>query len=114
MSTLADLSAPLRALRLICADHPDLPAPNLDVCPIYPERLHLSFHSMSDTVPSLAAFEVWRAALGVPDSTVDGHFQSDGRTWVLKARGEYAGATVELTAYADVPPVPAPVMRGAV
>ncbi|MCX4664917.1 hypothetical protein [Streptomyces uncialis] len=53
------------------------------------------------SMSTLAAFEAGRAALGVPDGSADGRFQSDGQTWVLTARGEYAGATVELTAYAD-------------
>ncbi|WTE15638.1 hypothetical protein OG924_17400 [Streptomyces uncialis] len=101
MSTLADLSTPLRALRMLSADHPDLPVPTVRVSPFYPDRLCLAFHSISDTTLPLAAFEAWRTALGVPEDAVDGRLQSGGRTWALEAWSEYAGATVELTAYAD-------------
>ncbi|MFJ7417847.1 hypothetical protein ACIQXD_04440 [Streptomyces uncialis] len=113
MSSLADLAVPLRALRMLSTDHPGLPVPSVRVSPFHPDRLCLAFHSVSDMPLPLAAFEVWRAALGVPSAVVDGRFQSDGWTWVLKAWGEYAGATVELIAYADVPTAPSPVAGGA-
>ncbi|MFJ6566717.1 hypothetical protein ACIQNU_04810 [Streptomyces sp. NPDC091292] len=103
---LSDLSVPLRALRLVCADFPELPAPTVGMTPIHPDRLALSFHHTFFTDSPLRAFEAWRAALGVPDTAVDGRFQSGGETWVLRAETEYAGARVELTAYAQAPATP--------
>ncbi|MFF7973349.1 hypothetical protein [Streptomyces sp. NPDC007905] len=95
---LDDLSVPLRVLRLLAIDFPDLTAPNVDVSPVYPQVLRLSLHETS--CDSFAAFESWRLALGIEPGTVDFHIQSDGRTAVLQGRGAYGGADVELTAYA--------------
>ncbi|MFF8928725.1 hypothetical protein ACF1AO_15780 [Streptomyces longwoodensis] len=95
---LDDLSVPLRVLRLLAVDFPDLTAPNVDVSPVYPRVLRLSLHET--TCDSFAAFESWRRALGIEPATVDFHIQSDGRTAVLEGRGAYGGAEVELAAYA--------------
>ncbi|MFJ3775020.1 hypothetical protein ACIPX0_25325 [Streptomyces sp. NPDC090075] len=95
--TLDDLSVPLRALRLLTVDFGHLPAPMLDVTTIYPDRLRLAFHD------DLADFEAWRQALGIaPDAVEHGTQGPDGGTRVLKASVEYAGAVVELVAYADI------------
>ncbi|MGW5613185.1 hypothetical protein [Streptomyces sp. NPDC003877] len=99
--TLDDLTVPLGALRLLAVDFPDLPAPSVDVSPIYPEWLRLAFHSTSGE--SLAAFEQWRTALRIGPDAVDYDVQSDGFTRVLRAEGQFAGAVVVLIAYADVP-----------
>ncbi|MCX4737350.1 hypothetical protein [Streptomyces antibioticus] len=98
---LDNLAVPLRALRLLAVDFPHLPAPDVDVSPIYPESLRLSFHGTSGD--SLAAFEQWRTALRIAPDTVDCRTQSDGRTRVLKADGLFAGAVIVLAAYADEP-----------
>ncbi|MFJ6856834.1 hypothetical protein [Streptomyces werraensis] len=98
--TLDDLTVSLRALRLLAVDFGHLPAPSVDVSPLYPEWLRLALHSTSGA--SLAAFEQWRTALRVGPDAVDCHVQSDGRTRVLRAEGQFAGAVVELTAYAEV------------
>ncbi|MFF3633978.1 hypothetical protein [Streptomyces sp. NPDC002250] len=95
---LDDLSVPLRVLRLLAVDFPDLPAPNVDVSPVYPQVLRLSLHETS--CDSFAAFESWRLALGIEPGEVDFHIQCNGRTAVLQGRGAYGGADVELTAYA--------------
>lgn len=99
--TLDDLAVPLRVLRLLAVDFGHLPAPEIFVSTIYPDRLELRFHD------DLSGFEMWRDVLGIGSDAVDYHEQSDGRTRVLKASADYAGAVVELTGYGDVPaPVP--------
>jgi hypothetical protein len=102
--TLDDLAAPLRALRLLAADFGHLAAPTVGVTTIWPDRLELSLHG------DLAGFEAWRDALGIAPDAVSHSTQSGGRTRVLIAFGHYAGATVKLVAYADVP---APALVGA-
>ena len=103
--TLDDLAVPLRALRLLAGDFGHLPAPVVHVSTIYPEQLDLTFYD------DLSGFEVWREALRIaPDAVTYGE-QSQGRTRVLRASVDHAGATVQLTAYADVV---APVVVGGV
>ncbi|WP_328735447.1 hypothetical protein [Streptomyces bobili] len=90
--TLAGLSVPMRALRMLAAEYGDLPAPAVGVSTIYPERLELSLHK------GLGAFEVWRAALGIgPDEVEFG--EQAGSIWTLQASALYAGAEVRLVAY---------------
>jgi hypothetical protein len=98
---LNGLSVPLQVLRLLAIDFPHLTAPNVDVSPLYPTLLRLSLHESS--CDSFAAFESWRCALDIEPATVDFHTQSDGRTAVLKGCGRYAGADIELTAFAALP-----------
>ncbi|WP_030180488.1 hypothetical protein [Streptomyces sp. NRRL S-813] len=95
--TLDDLAVPLRALRLLAADFGHLAAPTVGLTTIWPDRLELSFHG------DLADFEAWRDALGIAPDAVTHSTQSGGRTRVLLAFGQYAGATVKLVAYAEVP-----------
>ncbi|MFW6695253.1 hypothetical protein [Streptomyces sp. MAR4 CNX-425] len=95
--TLDDLAVPLRVLRLLSVDFGHLPVPDVQVSPIYPNRLRLAFHH------SLADFEVWREALAVASDAVVYREQSGGRTRVLRAFADYAGAEVELTGFGDVP-----------
>ncbi|MGA5323597.1 hypothetical protein ACPCIU_24535 [Streptomyces seoulensis] len=97
--TLDDLSAPLRSLRLLAVDFPDLPGPVVDVSTIYPDRLSLSWHDGQGGFPS---FEAWRAALGIDPAAVDFHVQCDGRTGVMQAQTVYGGAHIALTGYAKV------------
>jgi hypothetical protein len=101
--TLDDLSVPVRALRLLAADFGHLAAPTIGVTTIWPDRLELSFHG------DLAGFEAWRDALNIAPDAVTHSTQSGGSTRVLLAFGQYAGATVKLVAYADVP---APALAG--
>ncbi|MFE4701058.1 hypothetical protein ACFRIC_28760 [Streptomyces sp. NPDC056738] len=93
------LSAPLRALRLLAVDFPELPAPVIDVSSIYPERLSLSLHPLQG---SFAAFEAWRVALGIAPAAVDFHVQSDHCTAVMSAQTRYGGAEIVLTGYMQV------------
>ncbi|KOV63299.1 hypothetical protein [Streptomyces sp. MMG1121] len=95
--TLDALAVPMRVLRLLAADFGYLPAPDVDLSRIYPERLTLRFHE------GLHAFEAWREALAVPPEKVAHGVQGDGATRVLKASTDYAGAEVHLIGYADVP-----------
>ncbi|MEU9185936.1 hypothetical protein AB0D14_15555 [Streptomyces sp. NPDC048484] len=99
--TLDEVAVPLRALRLLATDFGHLPAPTVHVSTIYPERLELVFYD------DLAGFEAWREALGIVPDAVIYRVHNDGRTGVLRADADHAGATVLLTAYADVvAPVP--------
>ncbi|MEU1814963.1 hypothetical protein ABZ543_07175 [Streptomyces roseifaciens] len=95
--SLADLGAPLIALRLLRTDFADLPAPCLSVSTIYPDLLELSFHD------GLAAFEVWREALGLAPEAVSYREHSAGTARVLQAECDYAGARLQLTGYAKTP-----------
>jgi hypothetical protein len=95
--TLDALPAPLRVLRLLAADFGHLPAPDVDLSRLYPERLTLRFHE------GLHAFEAWRDALAVPPEQVTHKTQSAGATRVLTASTDYAGAEVHLHGYTDVP-----------
>ncbi|MFF0158708.1 hypothetical protein ACFYRY_14400 [Streptomyces sp. NPDC005263] len=101
--TLDDVAVPLRALRLLAADFGHLPAPDVHVSTIYPDRLELTFYD------DLPGFEVWREALGVAPDAVTYREQGNGRTRVLRASVDHAGAVVQLTGYADVV---APVLVG--
>ncbi|XUM04898.1 hypothetical protein ACQ86F_17895 [Streptomyces venezuelae ATCC 10712] len=103
--TLADLSVPLLALRLLAAEFGHLPAPTVEVSTIYPERLELTFHD------DFAGFEAWREALNIAPEAVVHRVQRDGRTGVLNVHVPFAGADVELTGYATVP-APEPVLAG--
>jgi hypothetical protein len=96
-ATLAALAGPLRVLRLLAADFGHLPAPDIDLSRIDPDRVTLRFHDGLDT------FEAWREALAVPPETVTHRVQSEGRTRVLKASTAYGGAEVHLHGYTDVP-----------
>ncbi|MFE0651758.1 hypothetical protein ACFVZH_24530 [Streptomyces sp. NPDC059534] len=104
--TLADLSAPLLALRLLAAEFGHMPAPTVEVSTIYPERLELTFHD------DFAAFEAWREALSIAPESVVHRVQVGGQTGVLRVHATFAGAEVMLTGYAKVPAA-VPVLAGA-
>ncbi|WP_410535460.1 hypothetical protein [Streptomyces sp. KL2] len=91
--SLRELGAPLRALRLLATEHPHLPAPCVTVTDVYPDRLELALHD------DLAAYEAWREALGIAPGSVACGEQSGGRTRVLTASVDYAGARVRLVGY---------------
>ncbi|WP_405657423.1 hypothetical protein [Streptomyces sp. RK9] len=93
---MEELTVSLRALRAVAADFPALPAPAVHVSPIFPNRLELSLHD------DLRAFESWRLALGIACEDVRLGMQSEGRTWVLEAGTDFAGASVRLTAFSAV------------
>ncbi|MEY9995806.1 hypothetical protein ABIE67_007838 [Streptomyces sp. V4I8] len=94
MTTFADLARPMALMRLLLADHPNLPAPHVGVSPHYPHRLSLSVHG------DLDGFEAWREALGIDAEAVRHNTQSGGTTLVLSAAATVADAHVELIGYA--------------
>ncbi|MFE2580373.1 hypothetical protein [Streptomyces sp. NPDC059378] len=102
MSTplLHSLSAPLATLRLLTVDFPHLSAPNIDVSPLCPNQLSLSWHDFNG---GFVAFEAWRSALGIHPDAVTFHVQRDGQTGVLNVQAAYGGADIELTGYTQVP-----------
>lgn len=102
--TLGDMAVPLRALRLLTVDFGHLPASWVRVDIVYPDRLELSFHD------DLAGFEAWREALGIAPDAVAHGTQGGGRTRVLEATAEFAGAVLTLTGFAEIP---APALTGA-
>ena len=109
--TLNALTGPLGVLRLLAVDFPHLPAPNVDVTPLYPKVLRLALYAT--TCDSFAAFEQWRHALTIETGDVDFHVQVNGRTAVLDGHGTYGGVVIELTAFAAVPSADtAPVVQG--
>ncbi|MFE2303293.1 hypothetical protein ACFXAW_34445 [Streptomyces sp. NPDC059445] len=95
--TLDDLAVPLRVLRLLAADFGRLPAPTVHVTTVWPDRLELEFHD------DLAGFEAWRDTLGIAPDAVTHTTQSAGRTRVLHAHTEYAGARLALVGYGRIP-----------
>jgi len=97
MLTLAEVSAPLLALRVLLAEFPALPAGSINISDIFPDRVDVTLHD------DMGAFESWRAALGIDPATATCDTQSIGRTWVLKASADYAGARICLTGFAAVP-----------
>ncbi|MEU9406171.1 hypothetical protein AB0E08_10755 [Streptomyces sp. NPDC048281] len=94
--TLDSVAAPLRVLRLLAVDFGHLPAPDVHVSTIYPERLELTFYD------DLPGFEAWREALGIAPDTVTCREQSGGLTRVLCTTVDYAGTVIRLTGYADI------------
>ncbi|WP_338677501.1 hypothetical protein V1460_34420 [Streptomyces sp. SCSIO 30461] len=90
---LADLSAPLVALRLLSMEFGHLPAPTVAVSPIYPDLLELSFHC------GVADFEVWREALSIDPGDVVHRVHRDGTTGALNVHGNFGGARVRLVGY---------------
>ncbi|MET7715874.1 hypothetical protein [Streptomyces sp. NPDC005407] len=95
--TLGALSAPLLVLRMFSAEFSHLPAPSVSVSTVYPDQLELSFHN------DFGGFEAWRDALGIAAGSVSHHVQGDGRTRVLEAVADYAGARVSLIGFAKIP-----------
>ncbi|WP_445402737.1 hypothetical protein ACSMX9_14610 [Streptomyces sp. LE64] len=107
--TMADLSAPLRVLRLLAAEHPDLPAPCMRVSTVFPDLLDLSFHPSLDEEGhgAFGVFEAWREALGIDPGSVVHGVQGGGLTLVLSVQTVFMGARLRLAGYADAPvPVP--------
>jgi hypothetical protein len=94
VTTLADLSRPMALMRLLAADHPQLPAPHVGVSPHRPDTLALSVHG------DLGGFEAWREALGIDPEAVRRNTQSGDTTLVLSAFADVADGKVELVGYA--------------
>lgn len=93
MSTFADLSRPLALLRLLAADHPDLPAVDVHISRRSPDRLSLEIHG------DLGAFEAWREALDIDPVTVRRNLFSGDLNMTLTASGEVAECRVQIVGY---------------
>ncbi|MFJ6247748.1 MULTISPECIES: hypothetical protein [unclassified Streptomyces] len=91
------MAASLTALVALDAKFSHLPAPNVDLCPVFPDRLRLSLHD------DLGAFEAWREALNIDPVAVVHRVQGNGRTQVLKVHGRFAGADIELVGFTPTP-----------
>lgn len=92
---LLDLSRPRDVLNGLAAEFPLLPAGEIDISPIYPNRLRLSFHDQ------LGDFEAWREALDIEPATICRSLQSGDTTLVLTAEIVRSGVTVELVAFSQ-------------
>ncbi|MEU5718465.1 hypothetical protein AB0G71_22250 [Streptomyces sp. NPDC020403] len=95
--TMSGLSAAVTVLASLMARFPDLPAVDVRVSTVFPERLELSAHD------DLAVFETWREALGIDAGTVVHGVQSGGATRVLEAHAVFTGARLRLVGYSEIP-----------
>ncbi|MCX5462266.1 hypothetical protein ACFY8E_21930 [Streptomyces albidoflavus] len=91
MNTLASLNRRLGALADLVAQHPELPAPNVEICSVITDRITISFHE------SPGAFRQWLTALGIALHTVEGGAGATS-AW-LTALHEVDGVTLKLTSY---------------
>lgn len=94
MTTFADLSAPFALLRLLAADHPDLPAVTVLISRHAPDRLSLEVHN------DLAAFEAWRDVLNIAPELVRRNLHSADTGMTLTGNTTVADCQVEIVAYA--------------
>ncbi len=92
---VADLAAPLAALRLLAMDFAELPAPSVKISPLFPNQLELSLYD------DLGLFETWRAALGIAAADVEFRELDAGRLWALRASCAFAGAELRLVGYGE-------------
>ncbi|MCQ4042991.1 hypothetical protein ACFOSC_13860 [Streptantibioticus rubrisoli] len=92
---VADLSAPLTALRVLAVDFAGLPAPSVKISSVYPNQLELSLYD------DLGLFETWRAALSIAAADVEFIELNAGRIWMLRARREFAGAELMLVGFGE-------------
>lgn len=74
---------------------PDLPAADVTVSTVFPNRLGLSFHGDLGE----ANFEVWRSALGISYAAVSREEEIGGPMTWLRAEAALDGVTVQLTGY---------------
>ncbi|MDX3591570.1 hypothetical protein PV749_10585 [Streptomyces sp. ID03-2B] len=95
--TMSGLSTPVTVLASLMARFPDLPAVDVSLSTVFPERLELSAHD------DLAVFEAWREALDIDPGTVVHKVQSGGTTRVLDAQTVFTGIRVRLVGYSAIP-----------
>ncbi|WP_037822050.1 hypothetical protein [Streptomyces sp. NRRL B-24720] len=95
MSTLpmSGIAATIETLRTLAARFPDLPAADVGVSRIYPDRLVLSFHR------DLGEFEAWRSALDINPVTVSLDREIDGPLMWLIADTVIDNTTVQIMGY---------------
>lgn len=92
--TLADQKKALDAAATIARVFPHLPGAAIQVSNIHPGQLDISVHD------SLAAYEAWRAALGMLPEWVEQGTQPG--SMVLTTKGRFAGVEVKLVGYAPL------------
>lgn len=95
--TMSGLSAAVTVLASFVARFPDLPAVDVRVSTVFPDRLELSAHD------DLTVFEAWREALGIDPGAVVHGVQSGGATRVLDAHAVFMGARLRLVGYSAIP-----------
>jgi hypothetical protein len=100
MAVQADARGALSAL--LSHDFEGLPAADIQLSTVYPNRIKLTLYAEAST---FADFEVWREALRIPADEVDSH--TFGQTLALEATGALLGSTVALVAYGPLLPVTA-------
>ncbi|MFD6238940.1 hypothetical protein ACFWFV_05350 [Streptomyces diastaticus] len=91
MNTLDTINPRLKVLADLGARHPELPAPDVEICSVITDRITLAFHE------SPGAFRQWLTALGIALHTVEGG--AGATTAWLTALHEVDGVTLKLTSY---------------
>ncbi|WDV31663.1 hypothetical protein OIM90_11115 [Streptomyces sp. AD16] len=91
MNTLATLTPRLAVLAGLVERHPELPAPNVEICSVFTDRITMAFHDRP------GAFRQWLTALGIAQHTVEG--RAGGNTTWLTVLHEVDGITLKLTSY---------------
>ncbi|MFI0718900.1 hypothetical protein [Streptomyces sp. NPDC021224] len=96
--TFAEQLPAADALAQITATLGHLPAADINLSPVFPDHLTVAIHD------DLGAFEQWRQALGVPATAID--YAAHRHHMTLRAATPFAGATIDLVAYAPALPTP--------
>ncbi|MFB6946323.1 hypothetical protein ACFWGL_38260 [Streptomyces sp. NPDC060286] len=94
---MKSLTGAVAVLASLVERFPDLPAADVRVSPIVPDRLLLSFHN------DLGSFEAWRSALDISPALVRREEESGGGPLMwLRTETALNGVTVELVGYGHV------------
>lgn len=97
-TTVDDMRAPLKTLRFLADEFPELPAADVHVSRLFPDQVELAFHD------DLGAFEAWRAALAIrPEAVRFGTQGVDDSTMNLRVQALYGACTLSLVAYGPAP-----------
>ncbi len=95
--TTSDQVQAARVLLTLVSNFTALPAPDLRLRESYDSDTGLQWGICLALHGDLAAFEIWREALGINPATVQ-QSSGSGTSW-LKARCEWAGTPLELTGF---------------
>ncbi|MGW1354349.1 hypothetical protein ACWCQE_34505 [Streptomyces sp. NPDC002409] len=96
--TMSGLSAAVTVLASLAEKFPGLPAPEVGISRIRPDRVVLSFHD------GPSQFEAWRPALGVSPAEVALETECGGGPLMwLRANAVVDGVAVELVGYGYIP-----------
>ncbi|WP_329208350.1 hypothetical protein OG257_16055 [Streptomyces sp. NBC_00683] len=93
--TVNGLAAAVAALASLVERFPELPAADVGLSTIYPNRLDLSFHGDLGK----KHFEAWRSALGISHALVSRDEEIGGPLMWVQAEAALDGVTVRLTGY---------------